>query len=118
MNEAQLRLIWKRLYDKTEFKHKLSYIKEKKTIRCSKCNAKDVKPCPVPDPLPKSLPEVAEDVRLWAEKNDTMWRRYLKELRRLCKHAGYEAVLNWITYKATPTDKIRAAIKVWKTLDK
>lgn len=70
LSKEQIETIWRVLYpDKDPYKHKTISFGHFE-YKCEKCNAEPIDvqpyaykgPCPIPDKLPKSLAEVAEDI--------------------------------------------------------
>ena len=109
LTNEELKKLWA-MRGVTEFKCKLIYIKNKRTIRCSKCDAKEIIPCPIPDPITESDADIAEEIRVWMEKADSIERiGYGKNLRVMWIKTDYENSFEcWKLFHATPSDKIRS----------
>ena len=105
LSKEQLETIWRVLYGRTEF----SYAK--------KVGLDIVQ---IPDPLPKSLAEVAEDIRCFLRDSVLTGDKHLATEYAMAMQGQAPSGLShvdhvlWLLLLATPLDKITAAVKVWE----
>lgn len=126
LTQEQTKTLQEVLYGVTEFKHdrKLSdgYIGGP----CKKCGQGNhatepplQKTCPIPDPINKSMADIAEDIRVWMEKkeNHDCRKAYHKLIYMKYRLDSSPITRMWIVNRLlniSPLGKITAAITVYK----
>ena len=131
LSKEQLETIWRVLYPEHNPNiHKMCGINDPQNslyYKCRKCGIDKMgipltqriqtEPCPIPDKLPKSLAEVAEDIRVWMA--DQCWEvqyKYFDAVESGIKDVrGNRSLDGYVLFYATPLDKITAFCNIHDT---